>query len=89
MTGKDAAVIDYLNREASVHHVSCPTFFRWWIRAVNEYRRRGFQEPHGLVRLHRRTAPLGLFWPSSWPSTCAGVGVEVIVRHIEQEKMGR
>jgi RNase adaptor protein for sRNA GlmZ degradation len=32
MTGKDAAVIDYLNREASVHQYLAHVL-RWWMRA--------------------------------------------------------
>ena len=88
LTGKDAAVIEYLNHQESVHQYLASAM-SLVDTSVAAYQTPRFQEPDGLVRLHRRPAPLCLSWPSSWRSICAaGAGVEVVVRHIELEKMG-
>ena len=59
LTGKDAAVIDYLDRQRKRARVSFPR------RLARGFERRRLSAPrllesHGLIRLHRRPAPLGL-----------------------------
>jgi hypothetical protein len=57
--------------------------------SVANYRQRGFQEPDGLLRLHRRPAPLGLSRGAVGKASARSTaGVEVVVRHIELEKLG-
>ena len=88
MTGKDAEVIDYLNREASVHryfaHVTSLVD-----ASVEEYRRRGFKNlmvSFGCTGGQHRSVYLA----EQLAKHLRGAsGVEVIVRHIEQEKIGR
>jgi hypothetical protein len=87
MTGKDAAVIEYLNREASVHQ-----FFAGAQALVDasvcEYRRRGFKSlmvSFGCTGGQHRSVYLA----DQLARHLRDCGVEVIVRHIELEKMGR
>jgi aminoglycoside/choline kinase family phosphotransferase len=87
MTGKDAAVIDYLNREASVHQYLAHVL-PLVDASVNEYKRRGFKNlmvSFGCTGGQHRS----VFLAEQLAKHLRGVGVEVIVRHIEQEKMGR
>jgi hypothetical protein len=87
MTGKDAAVIDYLNREASVHQYLAHVL-PLVDASVNEYRRRGFKNlmvSFGCTGGQHRS----VFLAEQLAKHLRGAGVEVIVRHIEQEKMGR
>jgi aminoglycoside/choline kinase family phosphotransferase len=87
MTGKDAAVIDYLNREASVHQYLAHVL-SLVDASVNEYRRRGFKSlmvSFGCTGGQHRS----VFLAEQLAKHLRGVGVDVVVRHIEQEKMGR
>ena len=87
MTGKDAAVIDYLNREASVHQYLAHVV-SLVDASVSEYRRRGFKNlmvSFGCTGGQHRSVYLA----EQLAKHLRGVGVEVIVRHIEEEKMGR
>jgi RNase adaptor protein for sRNA GlmZ degradation len=87
MTGKVAAVIDYLNREASVHQYLAHVL-PLVDASVNEYRRRGFKNlmvSFGCTGGQHRS----VFLAEQLAKHLRGAGVEVIVRHIEQEKMGR
>jgi RNase adaptor protein for sRNA GlmZ degradation len=88
LTGKDQPVIDYLNQQESAHQFIA-NVLSLVDASVNTYQRRGFRNlmvsfgctggQHRSVYLaeqlakHLRTSP----------------GVEVAVRHIELEKMGR
>jgi aminoglycoside/choline kinase family phosphotransferase len=87
MTGKDAAVIDYLNREASVHQYLAHVL-PLVDTSVNEYKRRGFKNlmvSFGCTGGQHRSVYLA----EQLAKHLRGAGVEVIVRHIEVEKMGR
>jgi aminoglycoside/choline kinase family phosphotransferase len=87
MTGKDAAVIDYLNREASVHQYLAHVL-SLVDASVNEYQRRGFKNlmvSFGCTGGQHRS----VFLAEQLAKHLRGVGVDVVVRHIEQEKMGR
>jgi aminoglycoside/choline kinase family phosphotransferase len=87
MTGKDAAVIDYLNREASVHQYLAHVL-SLVDASVNEYKRRGFKNlmvSFGCTGGQHRS----VFLAEQLAKHLRGAGVEVIVHHIEQEKMGR
>ena len=87
MTGKDAAVIDYLNREASVHQYLA-NVLDLVNASVNEYRRRGFKNlmvSFGCTGGQHRSVYLA----EQLAKHLHGAGVDVIVRHIELEKMGR
>jgi RNase adaptor protein for sRNA GlmZ degradation len=87
MTGKDAAVIDYLNREASVHQYLAHVL-SLVDASVNEYRRRGFKNlmvSFGCTGGQHRSVYLA----EQLAKHLRGVGVEVIVRHIEVEKMAQ
>ena len=88
LTGKDTAVIDYLDREASVHQ-----FLSGAISLVDEsvssYQRRGFKSlmvSFGCTGGQHRSVYLAEQLAKHLRA-CAGV--EVTVRHIELEKMGR
>jgi len=86
LTGKDAAVIEYLNREASVHQflASALSFVD---ASVASYRRRGFKNlmvSFGCTGGQHRSVYLA---EQLAKHLLAGVGVEVVVRHIELEKM--
>jgi len=88
MTGKDAAVIEYLNQQASVHeyfaHVQSLVD-----ASVRAYQRRGFKDlmvSFGCTGGQHRSVYLAEQLAKHLRS--AG-GVDVVVRHIEVEKMGR
>jgi aminoglycoside/choline kinase family phosphotransferase len=88
MTGMDAAVIDYLNREASVHQYLAHVL-SLVDASVNEYRRRGFKNlmvSFGCTGGQHRSVYLAEQLAKHLRDTS---GVDVVVRHIEQEKMGR
>jgi len=84
LTGKDAPVIDYLNRLASVHQYLA-NVQSLVDASVSSYRRRGFKDlmvsfgctggQHRSVYLAERLA-----------KHLRAIGVEVSVRHIELEK---
>jgi aminoglycoside/choline kinase family phosphotransferase len=88
LTGKDAPVMDYLNRQESVHQ------FLGNVKSlvdasVSSYQRRGFK--HLMVSFgctggqHR-----SVFFAEQLAKHLRGSsGVDVVVRHIELEKMGR
>jgi hypothetical protein len=87
MTGKDAAVIDYLNRQESVHQYLAGVL-SLVDASVNEYRRRGFKNlmvSFGCTGGQHRSVYLA----EQLAEHLRGSGVDVVVRHIEQEKMGR
>jgi aminoglycoside/choline kinase family phosphotransferase len=88
MTGKDAAVIEYLHQQASVHeylaHVQSLVD-----ASVREYQRRGFKDlmvSFGCTGGQHRSVYLA----EQLAKHLRGAGgVDVVVRHIEVEKMGR
>ena len=59
LTGKDAAVIDYLNQQESVHQYLA-SVLSLVDASVSSLSTPRLQEPDGVVRLHRRPAPLGV-----------------------------
>jgi aminoglycoside/choline kinase family phosphotransferase len=88
LTGKDAAVIEYLSREESVHRYLAGVL-ALVDASVSSYRRRGFK--HLMVSFgctggqHRSVYLAEQLAKHLWGSD----GVEVAVRHIEMEKMGK
>jgi aminoglycoside/choline kinase family phosphotransferase len=87
LTGKDAPVIDYLNRQESVHR-----YFAGVLSliepSVNAYRQRGFKDlmvSFGCTGGQHRSVYLA----EQLAKHLRAGGVEVVLRHIEQEKMGR
>jgi aminoglycoside/choline kinase family phosphotransferase len=87
LTGKDAAVIEYLNRQASVHQYLANAL-SLVDASVSEYRRRGFKNlvvSFGCTGGQHRSVYLA----EQLAKHLRGGGVDVIVRHIELEKMGR
>lgn len=88
LTGKDAPVIDYLNQQESVHQF-LSNVLSLVDGSVNSYRSRGFKSlmvsfgctggQHRSVYLAERLAT----------HLRGNNGVEVVVRHIELEKMGK
>ena len=70
LTGRDAPVIDYLNQQESVHQFLA-SVMSLVDASVNNYQRRGIQEPDGVVRVHRRPASFGIFGGAS-RETAAG-----------------
>jgi aminoglycoside/choline kinase family phosphotransferase len=88
MTGKDAAVIEYLNRQASVHQY-LSSVQSLVDASVVSYQRRGFKDlmvSFGCTGGQHRSVYLA----EQLARHLRGMsGVEVIVRHIEVEKMGR
>ena len=88
LTGKDAPVIDYLNQQESVHQF-LSNVLSLVDGSVNSYRSRGFKNlmvsfgctggQHRSVYLAERLAT----------HLRGNNGVEVVVRHIELEKMGK
>jgi aminoglycoside/choline kinase family phosphotransferase len=87
MTGQDAAVIEYLNREESVH-LYLAHVLSLVDASVSEYRRRGFKNlmiSFGCTGGQHRSVYLA----EQLAKHLRDSGVEVIVRHIELEKMGR
>jgi len=88
MTGKDAAVAEYLDREASVHQFL--TNVQSLVdESVSSYQRRGFKNlmvSFGCTGGQHRSC----IWRKQLAKHLrAFAGVEVAVRHIELEKMGR
>ena len=85
LTGKDAAVIDYLNRQESVHQFLAGV--QSLVDAsVSSYRRRGFKNlmvSFGCTGGQHRSVYLA---EQLAKHLRAGGGVEVLVRHIELEK---
>jgi aminoglycoside/choline kinase family phosphotransferase len=87
LTGKDAAVIEYLNRQASVHQYLA-NVLSLVDASVSEYRRRGFKNlvvSFGCTGGQHRSVYLA----EQLAKHLRGGRVDVIVRHIELEKMGR
>jgi RNase adaptor protein for sRNA GlmZ degradation len=88
LTGKDAPVIDYLDRQESVHRYLAGVL-SLVDASVSAYQRRGFKSlmvsfgctggQHRSVYLAERLAK----------HLRGSGGVEVVVRHIELEKMGK
>jgi aminoglycoside/choline kinase family phosphotransferase len=88
LTGKDAPVIDYLNQQESVHQ-----FFASVLSlvdaSVSSYRRRGFKNlmiSFGCTGGQHRSVFLAEQLAKHFRATN---GVEVAVRHIELEKLGK
>jgi len=87
LTGKDGPVIEYLDHQASVHQ-----YFAGVVSlvdaSVNAYQRRGFKNlmvSFGCTGGQHRSVYLA----EQLARHLRASGVEVIVRHVEQEKMGR
>ena len=74
LTGVDAAVIDYLNQQESVHQFIAHAQ-SLVDSSVAAYQRRGFRESDGLFRLHRRAAPVSLSCGTTCPAPSATSGV--------------
>jgi aminoglycoside/choline kinase family phosphotransferase len=88
LTGKDAAVIEYLNREASVHSYLASAL-SLVDASVSSYRSRGFKDlmvSFGCTGGQHRSVYLAEQLAKHLRGT---KGVDVVVRHIELEKMGR
>jgi aminoglycoside/choline kinase family phosphotransferase len=88
LTGKDAEVIDYLNRQESVHQYLAGVL-SLVDASVNGYQRRGFKNlmvSFGCTGGQHRSVFLAEQLAKHLRATN---GVEVVVRHIELEKMGR
>jgi RNase adaptor protein for sRNA GlmZ degradation len=88
LTGKDAAVIDYLDREASVHQF-LSSAMSLVDESVSSYQRRGFRNlmvSFGCTGGQHRSVYLAEQLAKHLRDSA---GVEVVVRHIELEKMGR
>jgi hypothetical protein len=87
-TGKDAPVIDYLNQQASVHQYFA-NVQSLVDSSVSSYQRRGFKSlmvSFGCTGGQHRSVYLA---EQLAKHLRAGGGVDVAVRHIELEKMGR
>ena len=88
LTGKDTSVIDYLNQQESVHQflASAESLVD---TSVNAYQRRGFKDlmvSFGCTGGQHRS----VFLAEQLAKYLQGIsGVEVIVRHIELEKMSK
>jgi aminoglycoside/choline kinase family phosphotransferase len=88
MTGKDAPVIDYLNQQESVHQYLA-SVLSLVDATVSGYQRRGFKDlmvSFGCTGGQHRSVFLA---EQLAKHLRASSGVEVVVRHIEAEKMGR
>jgi RNase adaptor protein for sRNA GlmZ degradation len=88
LTGKDAAVIEYLHREVSVHQF-LSNAQSLVDASVSSYQRRGFKNlmvSFGCTGGQHRSVYLAELLAKHLR---AFAGVEVAVRHIELEKMGR
>jgi len=88
MTGKDAEVIEYLNREESVHQYLASAL-SLVDESVSSYQRRGFKNlmvSFGCTGGQHRSVYLA---EQLAKHLRAFAGVEVAIRHIELEKMGR
>jgi aminoglycoside/choline kinase family phosphotransferase len=87
LTGKDAPVIDYLNRHTSVHQYLA-SVLGLVDASVSAYQKRGFKDlmvSFGCTGGQHRSVYLA----EQLASHLRAAGVNVVVRHIEQEKMGR
>jgi len=87
MTGKDAAVIDYLNQQPSVHQYLA-SVLSLVDSSVSVYQRRGFSSlmvSFGCTGGQHRS----VFFAEQLTKHLRQNGVKVIVHHIEQEKIGR
>jgi aminoglycoside/choline kinase family phosphotransferase len=87
MTGKDAAVIDYLNQQPSVHQYLA-SVFTLVDASVSAYQQRGFTSlmvSFGCTGGQHRS----VFFAEQLAAHLRANGVDVVVRHIEQEKQGR
>ena len=85
LTGKDAAVIEHLNRQASVHQYLA-SVLTLVDSSVSSYQRRGFKSlmvSFGCTGGQHRSVYLAEQLANHLR---AGNGVEVVVRHIELEK---
>jgi aminoglycoside/choline kinase family phosphotransferase len=88
LTGKDGPVMEYLNRQESVHQFLA-SVFSLVDACVNNYQQRGFKNlmvsfgctggQHRSVFLAQQLAK----------RMCERTGLEVVVRHLELEKMGK
>jgi aminoglycoside/choline kinase family phosphotransferase len=88
LTGKDAPVFDYLNQQASVHQYLA-NVQSLVDSSVNSYQRRGFKNlmvSFGCTGGQHRSVYLAEQLAKHLRD---GGGVDVAVRHIELEKMGR
>jgi aminoglycoside/choline kinase family phosphotransferase len=88
LTGKDAAVIDYLNRQESVHRYLAGVQ-SLVDSSVSSYQRRDFRDlmvSFGCTGGQHRSVYLAEQLAKHLRTV---TGVEVVVRHIELEKMGR
>jgi len=84
MTGKDAAVIDYLNQQPSVHQYLA-SVLALVDASVQGYESRGFKNlmvSFGCTGGQHRS----VFFAEQLAKHLRGNGVDVVVRHIEQEK---
>jgi aminoglycoside/choline kinase family phosphotransferase len=84
MTGKDAAVIDYLNQQPSVHQYLA-SVLALVDASVSAYQRRGFMNlmvSFGCTGGQHRS----VFFAEQLAKHLRANGVDVVVRHIEQEK---
>src|SRR5208283_4027882 len=87
LTGKDAPVIEYLNRQESVHQYLAGAL-SLVDASVASYRRRGFKNlmvSFGCTGGQHRSVYLAEHLAKHLQ---AGAGVDVVVRHVELEKMG-
>jgi RNase adaptor protein for sRNA GlmZ degradation len=88
MTGKDAAVADYMEHQASVHQYFA-SVLSLVDASVGQYQSRGFKNlmvSFGCTGGQHRSVYLAEQLAKHLRGTS---GVEVAVRHIELEKMGR
>jgi aminoglycoside/choline kinase family phosphotransferase len=88
MNGKDAEVIDYLNQQESVHQYLA-SVLSLVDSSVSAYQRRGFKNlmvSFGCTGGQHRSV---YFAEQLAKHLRANNGVEVVVRHIEQEKLGK
>jgi aminoglycoside/choline kinase family phosphotransferase len=88
LTGKDSAVIDYLNQHASVHQYLA-NVQSLVDASVSSYQRRGFKSlmvSFGCTGGQHRSVYLAEQLAKHLRDNS---GVEVVVRHIELERMGR
>jgi aminoglycoside/choline kinase family phosphotransferase len=87
LTGKDAPVIEYLNRHASVHQYFA-SVLALVDASVSAYQKRGFKDlmvSFGCTGGQHRSVYLA----EQLAAHLRNSGVNVVVRHIEQEKVGR
>jgi aminoglycoside/choline kinase family phosphotransferase len=88
LNGKDAAVIDYLNRQESVHQFLASVLLLV-DASVSSYRSRGFKNlmvSFGCTGGQHRSVYLA---EQLAKHLRAGSGVEAVVRHLELEKLGK